>query len=66
MITLMLHCQRDHVTYLAERGAHWILTGRSTAGEGAIPVYLVPYPMLLCLGDHSLFPPTGIERSRPA
>jgi predicted transposase YbfD/YdcC len=21
-----LHCQRDHVTYLAARGAHWILT----------------------------------------
>jgi predicted transposase YbfD/YdcC len=21
-----LHCRRDHVTYLAERGAHWILT----------------------------------------
>ena len=21
-----LHCQREHVTYLAERGAHWILT----------------------------------------
>ncbi|WP_223874353.1 ISAs1 family transposase [Salinispora mooreana] len=21
-----LHCQRDHVAYLAERGAHWILT----------------------------------------
>ena len=21
-----LHCQRDHVLYLAERGAHWILT----------------------------------------
>jgi predicted transposase YbfD/YdcC len=21
-----LHCQRDHTTYLAERGAHWILT----------------------------------------
>ncbi|PWK27738.1 IS4 family transposase [Actinoplanes xinjiangensis] len=21
-----MHCQRDHVTYLAERGAHWILT----------------------------------------
>ncbi|MGS2620091.1 ISAs1 family transposase [Micromonospora sp. LZ34] len=21
-----LHCQRDHVEYLAERGAHWILT----------------------------------------
>ena len=21
-----LHCQRDHVTYLARRGAHWILT----------------------------------------
>jgi predicted transposase YbfD/YdcC len=21
-----LHCQRDHVTYLADRGAHWILT----------------------------------------
>ena len=20
-----MHCQRDHVTYLAERGAHWIL-----------------------------------------
>lgn len=21
-----MHCQRDHVTYLAERGAPWILT----------------------------------------
>ncbi len=21
-----LHCQREHVTYLAGRGAHWILT----------------------------------------
>jgi hypothetical protein len=21
-----LHCQRDHTTYLAQRGAHWILT----------------------------------------
>lgn len=21
-----LHCQRDHVTYLAKRGAHWVLT----------------------------------------
>jgi predicted transposase YbfD/YdcC len=21
-----LHCQRDHVAYLAERGAHWIVT----------------------------------------
>jgi hypothetical protein len=21
-----VHCQRDHVTYLAERGADWILT----------------------------------------
>lgn len=21
-----LRCQREHVTYLAERGAHWILT----------------------------------------
>ncbi|WP_327002760.1 ISAs1 family transposase [Dactylosporangium sp. NBC_01737] len=21
-----LHCQRDHVTYLAQRGAHWMLT----------------------------------------
>ncbi|WP_444951839.1 hypothetical protein [Micromonospora ureilytica] len=21
-----MHCQRDHVTYLAERGAQWILT----------------------------------------
>jgi hypothetical protein len=21
-----MHCQRDHVTYLTERGAHWILT----------------------------------------
>ena len=21
-----LHCQREHVTYLAERGANWILT----------------------------------------
>ena len=27
MITVdAVHCQRDHVTYLAERGAHWILT----------------------------------------
>ncbi|MEU1811769.1 hypothetical protein [Micromonospora aurantiaca (nom. illeg.)] len=27
MITVdALHCQRDHVAYLAERGAHWILT----------------------------------------
>ncbi|MEV0129401.1 ISAs1 family transposase [Dactylosporangium sp. NPDC050688] len=23
-----LHCQRDHVTYLAQRGAHWILTAK--------------------------------------
>jgi predicted transposase YbfD/YdcC len=23
-----LHCQRDHVTYLAARGAHWILTAK--------------------------------------
>jgi predicted transposase YbfD/YdcC len=23
-----LHCQRDHITYLAERGAHWILTAK--------------------------------------
>jgi predicted transposase YbfD/YdcC len=23
-----MHCQRDHVTYLAERGAHWILTAK--------------------------------------
>ncbi|MGW0504032.1 hypothetical protein [Micromonospora sp. NPDC003241] len=23
-----LHCQREHVTYLAERGAHWILTAK--------------------------------------
>ena len=21
-----MHCQREHVAYLAERGAHWILT----------------------------------------
>ncbi|WP_425271476.1 hypothetical protein [Micromonospora inaquosa] len=21
-----LHCQREHITYLAQRGAHWILT----------------------------------------
>jgi hypothetical protein len=21
-----LHCQREHVAYLARRGAHWILT----------------------------------------
>lgn len=23
-----MHCQHDHVTYLAERGAHWILTAK--------------------------------------
>ncbi|GAA3239158.1 hypothetical protein ACFO1B_09765 [Dactylosporangium siamense] len=23
-----LHCQRDHVTYLAQRGAHWIFTAK--------------------------------------
>jgi predicted transposase YbfD/YdcC len=23
-----LHCQRDHITYLTERGAHWILTAK--------------------------------------
>jgi hypothetical protein len=26
-----MHCQRDHVTYLAERGAHWILTVKATS-----------------------------------
>jgi hypothetical protein len=26
-----LHCQRDHVTYLAERGADWILTVKATS-----------------------------------
>lgn len=42
-----LHCQRDHVTYLAERGAHWILTVKANqpslhAQLAALPWQAVP------------------------
>jgi predicted transposase YbfD/YdcC len=42
-----LHCQRDHVTYLAERGAHWILTVKQNqpslhAQLAALPWRAVP------------------------
>jgi predicted transposase YbfD/YdcC len=42
-----LHCQREHVTYLAERGAHWILTVKGNqphlhAQLAALPWRAVP------------------------
>jgi predicted transposase YbfD/YdcC len=42
-----LHCQRDHVTYLTERGAHWILTVKGNqphlhAQLSALPWRAVP------------------------
>lgn len=42
-----LHCQRDHVAYLAERGAHWILTVKANqpslhAQLAALPWRAVP------------------------
>src|SRR4051794_36730188 len=42
-----LHCQRDHVDYLAERGAHWILTVKDNqptlhAQLAALPWRAVP------------------------
>lgn len=42
-----LHCQRDHVTYLAGRGAHWILTVKGNqphlhAQLSALPWRAVP------------------------
>jgi predicted transposase YbfD/YdcC len=42
-----LHCQRDHVAYLAERGAHWILTVKGNqphlhAQLAALPWRAVP------------------------
>jgi len=42
-----LHCQRDHVAYLAERGAHWILTVKENqpslhAQLAALPWRAVP------------------------
>jgi predicted transposase YbfD/YdcC len=42
-----LHCQRDHVTYLAERGAHWIVTVKANqpslhAELAALPWQAVP------------------------
>jgi predicted transposase YbfD/YdcC len=42
-----LHCQREHVTYLAERGAHWILTVKGNqphlhAQLAALPWQAVP------------------------
>jgi predicted transposase YbfD/YdcC len=42
-----LHCQRDHAAYLAERGAHWILTVKASqpnlhAQLAALPWQAVP------------------------
>lgn len=42
-----LHCQRDHVTYLTERGAHWIMTVKANqprlhAQLAALPWTAVP------------------------
>jgi predicted transposase YbfD/YdcC len=42
-----LHCQRDHVTYLAQRGAHWILTAKGNQPRlhqqlAGLPWRLVP------------------------
>jgi predicted transposase YbfD/YdcC len=42
-----LHCQRDHVAYLAERGAHWIVTVKANqpslhAQLAALPWQAVP------------------------
>lgn len=42
-----LHCQREHVTYLAQRGAHWILTVKANqptlhAQLAALPWRAVP------------------------
>jgi predicted transposase YbfD/YdcC len=42
-----LHCQRDHVDYLAERGAHWVLTVKGNqpnlyAQLAALPWRAVP------------------------
>lgn len=42
-----LHCQRDHVAYLAQRGAHWILTVKANqpslhAQLSALPWRAVP------------------------
>ncbi|MFB9452012.1 ISAs1 family transposase, partial [Dactylosporangium vinaceum] len=42
-----LHCQRDHVTYLAQRGAHWILTAKGNQPTlhqqlTGLPWHLVP------------------------
>lgn len=42
-----LHCQRNHVAYLAERGAHWILTVKENqpslhAQLAALPWRAVP------------------------
>jgi predicted transposase YbfD/YdcC len=37
-----LHCQRDHVAYLAERGAHWILTVK--ANQPALHAQLAALP----------------------
>ncbi|GAA1227143.1 MULTISPECIES: ISAs1 family transposase [Streptomyces] len=45
-----LHCQRDHVTYLAERGADWILTVK-----GNQPTLHQQWPP--CPGEPSRTPP---------
>ncbi|WP_245724819.1 hypothetical protein [Micromonospora citrea] len=59
-----LHCQREHVDYLAERGAHWILTvkGNQPSLHAQLPV---------CPGGPSPTPPatptvdTAAARSAP-
>jgi hypothetical protein len=40
-----LHCQREHVSYLAERGAHWILTVKRQPAQPARPAR---QPALAC------------------
>jgi predicted transposase YbfD/YdcC len=44
-----LHCQREHVTYLAERGARWILTVK--ANQPCLHAQLAALPWLADLAD---------------
>lgn len=39
-----LHCQREHVTYLAERGAHWILTVKGNQPHLHTQLTALPWP----------------------
>lgn len=39
-----LHCQREHVTYLAERGAHWILTVKGNQPTLHHQLTALPWP----------------------